>query len=114
MKKVLLSAMIVGALAACDSKKETTADCVAWIYDNTRVVEHANGQTFEILDNEGEWLSINNEKALELSSNWTMNEDMKFYVNDDIVEEHEQDACETKGRVKAFLDHVTELKKTEN
>ena len=120
MKKIFTLGMAMAALCACETKKESTADCVAWIYDNARVTQDTDqsGQitntTLELMDNEGYWLQVDNETALSLSPNWTMNNEMKFYTKDDVVAEHEKDACETKGRIKAFLDHVTELKKSKN
>lgn len=107
------------ALSACSSKKETTEDCIAWIYDNTRTVSSttvaANGKiikqyadVLQLKDNNGKWLEINNETAISLSHNWTMDKNMKYYTKDSIIEEHEKDACKTKARIKEFLNNLNQ------
>jgi len=126
MKKIPLAVLLIAALGACD-KKETTEDCIAWIYNNAQVSGSTTFSSFdesgkpqsrefnmvlELKDNEGQWLAINTETAISLSQNWTMDENMKYYTKDDVIEEHEMDACETKAKIKSFLNKVSELKKS--
>jgi hypothetical protein len=113
MKKLSLIALVAAALCAC-GEKQTTEDCIAWIYDNARmntiVTVSGSGteqrEILELKDNDGQWLEINKETALSLSKNWTFDENMQYYTKDDVILEHEKDACEVVGRIKNFLNHA--------
>ncbi|MDR1071131.1 MAG: hypothetical protein LBL21_00605 [Rickettsiales bacterium] len=106
MKTALMVVLMAAALGAC-GKKETAEDCIAWIYDNAAVyITSPSSVVLELKANEDRWVEINKETALSLSKNWTLDENMKYYTKDDVVMEHEKDACEVKAKIRKFLKNM--------
>ena len=126
MKQLLLLVAVCVSICACE-KKETPEQCVSWIYRNIQVgtgtlyfnyMDQKSQQKKEYYylnikgQNNNPVMSIANKSvAMKLSKNWTLDENMKLYTEDGILEEHEKDACETKERVIDFLHHLADLHK---